>query len=75
MGSKNNAAKSARRRPSRCSALCASGSKATLLKLSRKSETTVAIRYPLSRWHALARYIEDGHIEIDNNAANALCPA
>jgi hypothetical protein len=35
----------------------------------------VAIRYPLSRWHALARYIEDGHIEIDNNAANALCPA
>jgi transposase len=41
----------------------------TLLKLSRKSETTVAIRYALSRWDALARYIEGGHIEIDNNAA------
>jgi hypothetical protein len=38
-------------------------------KLSRKSETTTAIRYALSRWHALVRYIEDGHIEIDNNAA------
>jgi transposase len=42
---------------------------ATLSKLSRKSETTVAIRYALSRWDALVRYIEDGHIEIDNNAA------
>jgi transposase len=41
----------------------------TLSKLSRKSETTAAIRYALSRWDALARYIEDGHIEIDNNAA------
>jgi hypothetical protein len=29
----------------------------------------VAIRYALSRWDALLRYIEDGHIEIDNNAA------
>jgi transposase len=42
---------------------------ATLSKLSRKSETTVAIRYAVSRWDALTRYIEDGHIEIDNNAA------
>jgi transposase len=42
---------------------------ATLSKLSRKSETTVAIRYALSRWDALTRYIEDGHIELDNNAA------
>ena len=41
----------------------------TLSKLSRKSETTVAIRYALSRWDALTRYMEDGHIEIDNNAA------
>lgn len=38
-------------------------------KLSRKSETTVAFRYALSRWDALVRYIEDGHIEIDNNGA------
>ncbi len=42
---------------------------ATLSKLSRKSETTAAIRYALVRWDALARYIDDGHIEIDNNAA------
>ena len=42
---------------------------ATLSKLSRKSETTVAIRYALSRWDALLRYTDDGHIEIDNNAA------
>jgi len=42
---------------------------ASLSKLSRKSETTVAIRYALSRWNALTRYIEDGHVEMDNNAA------
>jgi len=42
---------------------------ATLSKLSRKSETTAAIRYALPRWDALTRYMEDGHIEIDNNAA------
>jgi transposase len=42
---------------------------ATLSKLSRKSDTTAAIRYALSRWDALLRYIEDGHIEMDNNAA------
>jgi hypothetical protein len=41
----------------------------TLPKLSRKSDTTAAIRYALSRWDALMRYIEDGRIEIDNNAA------
>ena len=29
----------------------------------------MAIRYAVSRWDALTRYIEDGHIEIDNNAA------
>src|SRR5450432_807605 len=42
---------------------------ATLSQLSRKSETTAAIRYALVRWDALLRYVEDGHIEIDNNAA------
>jgi len=29
----------------------------------------VAIRYPLSRWAALTRYVDDGRIEIDNSAA------
>lgn len=37
--------------------------------LSRKSDTAAAIRYALSRWTALTRYAEDGHLEIDNNAA------
>jgi transposase len=42
---------------------------ATLPKLSRKSDTTAAIRYALSRWEALTRFVDDGHIEMDNNAA------
>jgi transposase len=42
---------------------------ANLPKLSRKSDTTAAIHYALSRWDALARYADDGNIEIDNNAA------
>ena len=41
----------------------------TLGKLSRKSDTTRAIRYALGRWDALMRYCDDGHLEIDNNAA------
>jgi transposase len=42
---------------------------ATLSKLSRKSETTAAIRYAFTRWEALTRFVDDGRIEIDNNAA------
>ncbi len=41
----------------------------TLGKLSRKSDTTKAIRYALGRWEALMRFCDDGHLEIDNNAA------
>jgi len=41
----------------------------TLAKLSRKSETAAAIRYALSRWTALTRFIDDGELEIDNNTA------
>jgi transposase len=37
--------------------------------LSRKSDTAAAIRYALSRWRALGRYLDDGSIEIDNSAA------
>jgi len=40
-----------------------------LRSLSPKSETAGAIRYSLSRWRALTRYTEDGHLEIDNSAA------
>ena len=41
----------------------------TLIKLSRKSETAQAVRYALGRWEALLRYVDDGRLEIDNNAA------
>ena len=40
-----------------------------LTGLSRKSDTVAAIRYALSRWRALTRYLDDGLIEIDNSAA------
>lgn len=40
-----------------------------LTKLSRKSETTAAVKYALGLWPALVRYIDDGRLEIDNNAA------
>ena len=39
------------------------------MKLSRKSDTTAAIRHALGLWEALTRYCDDGHLEIDNNAA------
>jgi transposase len=42
---------------------------ATLGKLSRKSDTALAVRYALGRWESLLRYLDDGHLEIDNNAA------
>jgi transposase len=38
-------------------------------KLSRKSDTAIAVRYALGRWEALMRYCDDGALEIDNNAA------
>ena len=38
-------------------------------RLSSKSETVGAIRYPLARWHALTLYADDGLLEIDNSAA------
>jgi transposase len=43
--------------------------KATLGKLSQKSDVAVSIRYALERWTALLRFCEDGRIEMDNNAA------
>jgi transposase len=40
-----------------------------LTKLSRKSDTTAAVKYALGLWEALVRYADDGRLEIDNNAA------
>ncbi|MEJ0025758.1 MAG: IS66 family transposase [Rhizomicrobium sp.] len=42
---------------------------ATKQKLSPKTDLAAAIRYALGRWTALARYLDDGRLEIDNNAA------
>jgi transposase len=43
--------------------------RASLEKLSRKSDTSAAIMYALNLWPALSRYCDDGMIEIDNSAA------
>jgi hypothetical protein len=40
-----------------------------LVQVSAKSALGLALRYALTRWEALVGYCEDGHIEIDNNAA------
>jgi transposase len=42
---------------------------ATYVSLSTKSPLAQAIQYSLTRWVALTRYVEDGRIEVDNNAA------
>lgn len=41
----------------------------TRSKLSAKSELAQGMRYALSRWAALTKYVADGRIEIDNNPA------
>jgi transposase len=41
----------------------------SLTQLAPKSETGDAIRYALALWDALARYLNDGRIEIDNMIA------
>jgi transposase len=38
-------------------------------KLSQKTDLAAAIRYTLSRFKALTRFVDDGRLEIDNNAA------
>src|ERR1035438_1360300 len=40
-----------------------------LRSLSTKSEIAAAIRYSLSHWRALTRYVDGGLLEIDNSAA------
>ena len=36
--------------------------------ISQKGKLADAIRYALSRWEGLTRFINDGRIELDNNA-------
>jgi len=39
----------------------------TLARISGRSDLAGAIRYALSRWAALTRYVADGRLEVDNN--------
>ena len=49
---------------------------AQLTKIPGKSDLAGAIRYARSRWGALTRYLDDGRLEISNNAAeNKIRPA
>lgn len=49
---------------------------AQLPKIPGRSDLASAIRYARSRWHALTRYLDDGRLEISNNAAeNQIRPA
>jgi transposase len=41
----------------------------SLTQISGKSELAKGIRYALSRWKALVRYLTDGRLEMTNNAA------
>ena len=43
--------------------------KKVLSKLAQKGSTALAIKYALNHEIALKRFLEDGKIEIDNNAA------
>ncbi len=40
--------------------------------LSSKSETAAAIRYALSHWRALTRYVDDGSLEIDKQCGGTV---
>ena len=42
---------------------------AQIAKLPPKGGLAQAIRYALSNWPALTRYLDDGRLEIDNNRA------
>ena len=41
--------------------------RAKLALISQKSKLAEAIRYALSRWEGLTRFLDDGQIEIDSN--------
>jgi transposase len=43
--------------------------RSTLSMVSQKGDTAKAINYSLNQWQALTLFIDDGAVEIDNNAA------
>jgi hypothetical protein len=56
-----------RRGRGRCCKRCTRGSRQALGRISAKSDLAGAIRYALTRWEALTRYLADGRLEPDNN--------
>jgi transposase len=44
--------------------------RAKLQLISQKTKLAAAIRYALSRWQGLCLFLEDGHVEIDNNVVD-----
>ena len=54
---------------------CTLGCASQRQKLANADATAKAIDYSLSNWRALTRYLDDGQVPIDNNAAeNAVRP-
>lgn len=45
---------------------------AQLAAVAGKSTIATAIRYALSRWDGLARFLDDGRVEIDSNVVPAV---
>ena len=41
--------------------------RAKLETVSQKGKLSEAIRYALSRWEGLARFLDDGRVELDSN--------
>ena len=62
-----SAAPSARRRAGRSSTTFEPWLRAKLGLISQKTKLAEAIRYALSRWEGLTRFLDDGRIEIDTN--------
>jgi hypothetical protein len=57
-----------RRDPGHCGINCEPEWRRLSVACHRRARPAGAIRYALSRWRALARYIDDGRLEIDNSA-------
>jgi transposase len=49
--------------------------RSTLGTMSQKGDTAKAVNYALNQWAALTLYVDDGAVEIDNNAAERALPA
>ena len=62
-----NVAKRGSAAPSLSSTICIFGFEAQLAAVSGKATIAGAIRYTLSRWDGLTRFLDDGRIEMNSN--------